>query len=107
METNKWKEEFRNHPRISVILQIIGCQKHGADFEGYKDLWNQLENDDLYVIEDYISQHFTPISELKRWVEENEKKILRVKGMFTPMEDAKAEAYNSALKALKDKFIKE
>ena len=46
--------ELEEHSRIRVILEIIGCQKHGADFERYVGLWTMLYNDDAHVIQDFI-----------------------------------------------------
>ena len=40
---------------MEVIQEIIGCQKHGGDFERYVKLWQHLHNDDCIVIEEYVS----------------------------------------------------
>jgi hypothetical protein len=59
MDKQSWKDRFYNHKRLSVIQNIIGCKKHGNDFEEYVRLWEELYNDDKDEIENFISQELT------------------------------------------------
>jgi len=82
METNEWKGVYRELFRLHV---------------SHPDT-NRVLNK---KVEDFISQNFIPISELKRWVEENKKEDFYDCGV------SNERGHNSALKALKDRFIKE
>lgn len=60
MEEIKQKKDrqkrFDEHSRLQVIQEVIGCQKHGSDFDEYVSLFNSIHNDDVYEIEKFIEQ---------------------------------------------------
>ena len=59
METNEWKEKLMDD--FCVMFERATQQDDTIDW--------------VEKMETFISQNFIPISELKRWVEENEKEI--------------------------------
>lgn len=114
METNEWKDDFIKR---FVISKEIGTGTIQSTIRGFGDGRNEdgsfpIKNGELQYIPDqvidYISQNFISISELKRWVEENEAEEDEQGLWQAPnriMSKDIAAAHNSALKALKDKFI--
>ncbi len=92
METNEWKQTlWKKH--------CLGGDEHNPTDRMYYEMFMEAMDEVI------------PISELKRWVEENEKE----EGAFVIYKDNNEanlqtgikRGHNSALKALKDKFIKE
>lgn len=98
METNEWTE---------IIKSIMYADDIDWDMSLVDDSIKYSKSYQLHSkIKDVVSKHFIPISELKRWVEENKQKDCKC-GVFCDCNLEARDAHNSALKALKDKFIKE
>lgn len=83
METNEWEKEFeRLMPKTAGETMSYG---------------------QFCAVREWIRTKFISISELKQWVEENR---IDSKGWSSTSQYGN-DRFNSALKALKDRFIKE
>ena len=48
------ESNLEKDPRGRLILEIIGCQKHGGDLERYIELFSELMNDDYDFFQSFL-----------------------------------------------------
>jgi hypothetical protein len=98
METNEWKNRIDSEFAIffSEVEKNLPKTVEMASI-GHEKIYQAM-----YPAYIAIREHLVSISELKRWMGENEKEE-----EFAGIAINGSKDYNSALKALKDKFIKE